>query len=135
MNRQSNRKPLLYSLEPLDLSGHRLRATVRIAEPDPKGQIISMPAWIPGSYLIRDFSRHIEHISARSGKQPVTLTKLDNHRWRIAPCSGPLTITTVLYAWDLSVRGAHLDETHCFVNGTSVFLEIQGQQEHPCRLT
>jgi predicted metalloprotease with PDZ domain len=135
MNRQSNRKPLLYSLEPLDLSGHRLRATVRIAEPDPKGQIVCLPAWIPGSYLIRDFSRHIEHISARSGKQSVTLTKLDNHRWRIAPCSGPLTITTVIYAWDLSVRGAHLDETHCFLNGTSVFLEVQGQQEHPCRLT
>ena len=135
MNRQSNRKPLLYSLEPLDLSGHRLRATVRIAEPDPKGQIVSLPAWIPGSYLIRDFSRHIEHISARAGKQSVTLTKLDNHRWRIAPCSGPLTITTVIYAWDLSVRGAHLDETHCFFNGTSVFLEVQGQQEHPCRLT
>lgn len=135
MNRQSNRKPLLYSLEPLDLSGHRLRATVRIAEPDPRGQIVSLPAWIPGSYLIRDFSRHIEHISARSGKQSVTLTKLDNHRWRVAPCSGPLTITTVIYAWDLSVRGAHLDETHCFFNGTSVFLEVQGQQEHPCRLT
>ena len=135
MNRQSNRKPLLYSLEPLDLSGHRLRATVRIAEPDLKGQIVSLPAWIPGSYLIRDFSRHIEHISARSGKQSVTLTKLDNHRWRVAPCSGPLTITTVIYAWDLSVRGAHLDETHCFLNGTSVFLEVQGQQEHPCRLT
>jgi predicted metalloprotease with PDZ domain len=135
MNRQSNRKPLLYSLEPIDLSGHRLRATVRIAEPDPKGQIVSLPAWIPGSYLIRDFSRHIEHISARSGKQPVTLTKLDNHRWRVAPCSGPLTITTVIYAWDLSVRGAHLDETHCFLNGTSVFLEVHGQQEHSCRLT
>jgi predicted metalloprotease with PDZ domain len=135
MNRQPNRKPLLYSLEPLDLSGHRLRATVRIAEPDPRGQIVSLPAWIPGSYLIRDFSRHIEHISARSGKQPVTLTKLDNHRWRVAPCAGPLTITTVIYAWDLSVRGAHLDETHCFLNGTSAFLEVHGQQEHPCRLT
>lgn len=135
MNRKNNRKPLLYSLEPLDLSGHRLRATLRIAEPDPKGQIVSLPAWIPGSYLIRDFSRHIEQIEARAGRQPVSLTKLDNHRWRIAPCQGPLTITTVIYAWDLSVRGAHLDETHCFFNGTSVFLEAQGQEDHPCRLT
>lgn len=135
MNRKNNRKPLLYSLEPLDLSGHRLRATLRIAEPDPKGQIVSLPAWIPGSYLIRDFSRHIEQIEARAGRQPVSLTKLDSHRWRIAPCQGPLTITTVIYAWDLSVRGAHLDETHCFFNGTSVFLEAQGQKDHPCRLT
>ena len=129
-----NRKPLLYSLEPLDLSGHRLRATLRIAEPDPKGQIVSLPAWIPGSYLIRDFSRHIEQIDARVGKQAVALTKLDNHRWRIAPCQGPLTVTIIVYAWDLSVRGAHIDETHCFFNGTSVFLQAHGFEENPCRL-
>jgi len=130
-----NRKPLLYSLEPVDLSGHRLRATLKIAEPDPRGQILSLPAWIPGSYLIRDFSRHIEEISARAGKQPVAITKLDNHRWRVAPTSGPLTITVIIYAWDLSVRGAHVDETHCFFNGTSVFLQAHGLEEHPCQLT
>lgn len=130
-----NRKPLLYSLEPLDLSGHRLRATLRITEPDPTGQVLSLPAWIPGSYLIRDFSRHIEEIQARVGKQSIAVTKLDNHRWRVAPCQGPLTISVIVYAWDLSVRGAHIDETHCFFNGTSVFLQAQGFEEHPCRLT
>ena len=135
MNRKLKSKPLLYSLEPVDLSGHRLRATLRIAEPDPKGQIISMPAWIPGSYLIRDFSRHIERISAKSGYQEISITKLDNHRWRIAPCQAPVTITAMIYAWDLSVRGAHVDETHCFFNGTSVFFQVHGQENHPCRLS
>jgi len=135
MNRKLKRKPLLYSLEPLDLSGHRLRVTLRIAEPDPKGQVVSLPAWIPGSYLIRDFARHIEKIFARSGKQPLKITKLDNHRWRIAPCQDPITITAIIYAWDLSVRGAHIDETHCFFNGTSVFLQVHGQEDHPCRLS
>lgn len=135
LRRKLSRNPLLYSLEPHDLSGHRLRVTLRITEPDPKGQIVSLPAWIPGSYLIRDFSRHIETISARSGYQTIGLTKLDNHRWRLAPCAGPVTITTVIYAWDLSVRGAHVDETHCFFNGTSVFLQVHGQENHPCRLT
>ncbi|MFY9136692.1 M61 family metallopeptidase [Zwartia sp.] len=135
MNRKLKSKPLLYSLEPFDLSGHRLRATLRITEPDPKGQIISMPAWIPGSYLIRDFSRHVEHISAKSGTQAIAITKLDNHRWRVAPCQAALTITAVIYAWDLSVRGAHIDETHCFFNGTSVFFQVHGQEDHPCRLS
>ena len=134
MNRKLKSKPLLYSLEPVDLSGHRLRATLRIAAPDPKGQVISLPAWIPGSYLIRDFSRHIEHISAKSGYQAIPITKLDNHRWRIGPCQAPVTITAVIYAWDLSVRGAHVDETHCFFNGTSVFFQVHGQEDHPCRL-
>jgi predicted metalloprotease with PDZ domain len=130
-----NSKPLLYSLEPLDLSGHRLRVTLKIADPDPRGQVLSLPAWIPGSYLIRDFSKNIEGISVRTGQQTVAVTKLDNHRWRVAPCSGPLTITVIIYAWDLSVRGAHVDETHCFFNGTSVFLQAHGLEDRPCRLT
>ncbi|MEI8402678.1 MAG: peptidase M61, partial [Alcaligenaceae bacterium] len=129
-----NSKPILYSLEPFDLAGHRFRVTVTIPKPNPQGQIVSLPAWIPGSYLIRDFSRHIETIAARSGKRRLSLVKIDNHSWRLEPCSGPLQITTTVYAWDLSVRGAHLDETHGFFNGTSVFLRPHGLEEHPCQV-
>ena len=128
-------KPILYSLEPFDLAGHRYRVTLTISQPNPQGQIVSLPAWIPGSYLIRDFSRQIETISARSGNRRLTLTKLDNHSWRAEPCVGPLHITTTVYAWDLSVRGAHLDETHGFFNGTSVYLRPHGFEEHPCQVT
>jgi len=128
-------KPILYSLEPFDLAGHRYRVTLTVPKPNPQGQTVSLPAWIPGSYLIRDFSRQIETISARSGNRRVALSKLDNHSWRIEPCTGPLHITTTIYAWDLSVRGAHLDETHGFFNGTSVFLLAHGFEEHPCLVT
>ena len=93
-----------------------------------------MPAWIPGSYLIRDFSRQVEAISARCGRQSLPIKKLDNHTWRVAPCQGAITITTDIYAWDLSVRGAHLDESHGFFNGTSVFLKAHGHEDHPCEL-
>lgn len=130
-----NRKPILYSLEPFDPAGHRVRTTLTIADPTPSGQVISMPAWIPGSYLIRDFSRQVEVISARCGRQSLTIKKIDNHTWRVAPCKGVLTITADIYAWDLSVRGAHLDESHGFFNGTSVFLKAHGHENHPCELT
>jgi len=130
-----NRKPLLYSLEPFDPAGHRVRATLTIAEPNPSGQVISMPAWIPGSYLIRDFARQVESITARCGRQDLAIKKVNNHTWRIAPCRGTLTIVAEIYAWDLSVRGAHLDESHGFFNGTSVFLKAHGQETHPCQLT
>ena len=130
-----NTKPVLYSLEPFDLAGHRFRVTLTIAQPNPQGQIVSLPAWIPGSYLIRDFSRQIETIGARSGNRRLLVTKLDNHRWRIEPCAGPLHITTTVYAWDLSVRGAHLDETHGFFNGTSVYLRPDGFENYPCQVT
>jgi hypothetical protein len=49
-----------YTVSPSDPHGHRFQVKLHIAHPDPKGQILQMPAWIPGSYLIRDFSKYIE---------------------------------------------------------------------------
>ena len=124
--------PLLYRLEPYDPAGHRYRITLTVDAPSADGQRLSLPAWIPGSYLIRDFSRQIESVSARSGSKRVNVDKIDNHTWQAAPCDGPLRIEYVVYAWDLSVRGAHLDDSHGFFNGTSVFLRVHGQDHLPC---
>jgi len=129
-----NDTALLYRLEPFDVAGHRFRITLEVARPDPQGQHLSLPAWIPGSYLIRDFSRQVETLSARSGTRRVNVVKVDNHTWQAAPCEGPLTVEYIVYAWDLSVRGAHLDESHGFFNGTSVFLSVHGQADRPCLL-
>ena len=125
---------ILYALVPHDLGGHRLRITLTIADPDPQGQALALPAWIPGSYLIRDFARQVETIEAHSDGRPVEITKTGNHSWRCAPCQGPLVLRYVVYAWDLSVRGSHVDETHAFFNGTSVFLAVKGQEDQPCHV-
>jgi len=93
-----------------------------------------LPACTPGSYLIRDFARHIVRISALSGNQRVALQKLDKQTWRAEPVDAELTLAYEVYAWDLSVRGAHLDETHGFFNGPSVFLLPIGCREQTCRL-
>ncbi|WOB74283.1 M61 family metallopeptidase [Achromobacter xylosoxidans] len=124
--------PILYRLAPHDPAGHRYRITLTVQAPSPDGQRLSLPAWIPGSYLIRDFSRQIESLTAHCGNRRVAVDKIDNHTWRAAPCDGPLRVEYTVYAWDLSVRGAHLDETHGFFNGTSVFLRVHGQDHLPC---
>ena len=93
-----------------------------------------MPAWIPGSYLIRDFARHITQIRASSRGKQVLIRKTDNHTWACDPVNGPLQVEYTVYAWDLSVRGAHFDETHAFFNGTSLFLAPEGRTERPCLL-
>ena len=102
--------------------------------PAPEGQRFSLPAWIPGSYLIRDFARHIVAIRAEAGGKPVRLCKLDKQTWQAEPLPAgkALTVTCEIHAWDLSVRGAHLDQTHGFFNGTSVFLRVLGQESAPC---
>lgn len=125
---QKKQNAIHYTIVPKDLAGHLFNVTVTVANPDPDGQTFALPAWIPGSYMIREFARNIVRIRADSGGQPLALTKLDKHSWRAAPVAGPLTLHYEVYAWDLSVRAAHLDQTHGFFNGTSVFLRVVGQE-------
>ncbi|WP_296225509.1 M61 family metallopeptidase [Ralstonia sp. UBA689] len=125
-------KPIRYTIAPTAPEAHVFTVTVTVDLPDSQGQRFSLPAWIPGSYMIREFARNIVRIEAASGDKPVRLTKHDKHTWQAAPCSGPLTVSYDVYAWDLSVRAAHLDATHGFFNGTSVFLRVEGADRLRC---
>jgi predicted metalloprotease with PDZ domain len=118
-----------YAIVPRDLAGHLFEVTLNVDLPAADGQVLALPAWIPGSYMIREFSRNIVRIRAESDGTPVALVKVDKHTWRAAPVAGALTVQYEVYAWDLSVRAAHLDQTHGFFNGTSVFLRVLGQEE------
>lgn len=127
--------PIRYAIAPLQPEAHLFAVTVTVDTPDPAGQVFTLPAWIPGSYMIRDFARNIVRIRADAGGATVPLTKLDKQTWQAAPLdvgAGPLVLSYEVYAWDLSVRSAHLDTTHGFYNGSSVFLRVVGQDAQPC---
>lgn len=129
-----NKHAIHYRIRPFRPEAHLFEVSCTVPRPDPAGQRFSLPAWIPGSYLIRDFARHIVAIRAEADGQPIHLEKLDKHTWQAEALktATPLTLTCEIHAWDLSVRGAHLDWTHAFFNGSSVFLSPQGCEEHPC---
>lgn len=115
-------------------AGHYFDVTLSIQQPEPCGQIIRLPAWIPGSYMIRDFSKNMLDLKAADAQGNVELLQLDKSSWQLPAIKGAVTISYKVYAWDLSVRGAHLDNTHGFFNGSSVFVEVVGQSENPCQL-
>ena len=121
-----------YRIVPSRPEAHLFSVSCVISEPDVEGQRLALPAWIPGSYMIREFARHIVSIRAESGGRALRLAKLDKHTWQASPANGPLVVHYEVYAWDLSVRGAHLDATHGFFNGTSVFLRVLGQEDRNC---
>lgn len=123
--------PVRYRVAPIDPKGHYFEIVCEVREPDPAGQRMTLPAWIPGSYMIREFARNIVTIDAAHGNRKLALTKRDKHTWQAAPCAGTLTVRYRVYAWDPSVRAAHLDESHAFFNGTSVFLRIAGREDEP----
>ncbi len=129
-----NATAIAYTITPHNPGAHIFRVALTIAEPAPDGQALRLPAWIPGSYMIRDFARHIITLTAACRGKAIDAHKTDKDSWRCEPCAGPLEISYDVYAWDLSVRGAHLDTTHAYFNGTSVFLEVVGQENRPCEV-
>ncbi len=121
-----------YAIRPANPAAHLFHVVCRVERPDPQGQLFMLPAWIPGSYMVREFARNIVRISAVTGARKVPLEKLDKHTWRAAPVRGALEVACEVYAWDLSVRAAHLDESHGFFNGSSVFLLPIGHEHSNC---
>lgn len=126
--------PIHYRIRPIDPDAHLFEVELIVDEPAAGGQRFALPAWIPGSYMIREFSRHIVRIEARRNGRRIALEKLDKHSWRTPAGRAPVTLRYQVYAWDLSVRAAHLDRSHGFFNGTSVFLRVIGQEDRPCEV-
>lgn len=124
-----------YQVVPESPEAHLFQLELRVDDPDPAGQCFWLPAWIRGSYLIRDYARHIITLEAECLGQPVSLEKLDKQTWRAQPCQGSLRISYRVYAWDLSVRGGHLDTRHAYFNGPCLFLAVAGREQEPCRLS
>jgi len=113
---------------------HLFSVECQIPAPSPSGELVALPAWIPGSYLVRDFARNIVSIAAQGDGKAAFVQKTCKDQWQIVP-PGPckqLTVRIEVYAWDLSVRGAHLDGSHAFFNGTSLFLRVLGREHHAC---
>jgi predicted metalloprotease with PDZ domain len=125
-----------YTVWPADLHGHRYQVKLHIVNPDPEGQILQMPTWIPGSYLIRDFSKQIESIKAYSvsTKKKLPLDRLNNDQWRLPKENSAIEVITTVYAYDSSVRAAYLDTERGFFNASSLCLEVIGQNNTPCSL-
>jgi len=123
-----------YSIRPLDPAAHLFEVRLTVARPDAAGQEFTMPAWIPGSYMIRDYARHVVAIRAEADGVGVAIQKLDSHRWRADPVDRALTVILEIYAHDDSVRGAHLDTTHAYFNGPCVFPAVCGQEDTVCQV-
>ncbi len=118
-----------YRVEPSNLHAHLFTVSLTIARPAAV-QEVSLPVWIPGSYLVREFSKNLQELAARQGKRALPLTQLDKHCWQIACTPGkPLELTYTVCAYDSSVRTAWLDATRGFFNGTSLCLQVHGQEK------
>ena len=123
-----------YLIEAADPQAHRYRVTLKLPRPEAT-QRLSLPVWIPGSYMVREFSRHLSRLQARQGTRECRVEALDKCHWQVA-CEGAqtLVISYEVYAFDTSVRTAFLDDRRGFFNGTSLCLRAEGREAQPHRL-
>ncbi|MGB3726895.1 MAG: PDZ domain-containing protein, partial [Glaciecola sp.] len=101
---------------------------------------ICLPSWIPGSYMVRDFTRNLHGLRFLPDQDTsYIITQLDKQTWRISTQNGKtiesLSVQYQIYAYDLSVRSAFINDEYAFFNGTSTFLYISGQQHLPHYVT
>lgn len=132
--------------------GRRVKAHVRCLEPDSHlidvelvlpasaqagGRDLMMPRWMPGSYTLRDYARHVQEIrvSTKNGRElPTTRTATD--RWNVNdPGDGPLTVRYRVYCRDLTVNTSHVTATHLYLHGVTVFLYDEATRDLPWEIT
>ena len=120
-----------YRIDAAGARAHLFRVTLRVARPA-REQVVSLPVWIPGSYLVREFARHLSGLRAHQGRHECSVRQLDKASWLVR-CEGAaaLTLDYSVYAFDPSVRAAFLDGERGFFNPTSLCLRVHDREAGP----
>ncbi len=120
-----------YRVECADRHAHLFAVTLTVDEPAPH-QRVSLPVWIPGSYLVREFAKNLQGLAAKQGRRNVAIAQLDKCTWEVDCTPGqPLVLRYEVCAYDNSVRTAWLDADRGFFNGTSLCLRVEAQTDSP----
>ena len=119
-----------YQLNVLDISSHRIEVTLNFM-PCQNVHQLSMPAWIPGSYMIRDFAKHLLTIAAFDATGPLKLQQQDKQSWQLLCRQQPVTVIYQIYAFDLSVRAAYVDDELAVLNPAALCLAVSQLESLP----
>ena len=124
-----------YRISPLKPNSHLFEVSLSFKTTLAQSYTLSLPAWLPGSYMIRDFAKNIIEIQASNEQQQaISLRKSDKQTWSFTATSEQVQIKYQVFAFDLSVRTAYLDSQRGFFNGSSTFLQVEELNHLPCEL-
>lgn len=98
---------------------------------------VKMPVWTPGSYLVREYAKHVEGVTARNGTgDPLDVGKITKNTWRISSDNSDAVILTYrVYGYEVSVRTNFIDDSHAFLSPAATFMYVDGMLNHPAEIT
>jgi predicted metalloprotease with PDZ domain len=105
-------------------SAHTHVLKVKMEFPSSGKEELVMPVWAPGSYLVRDFSRHIIRYES-NGK----VTQLSKNRWSLETSETVAEFYYEIYSDELTVETSYADQSVILINGTSLFFYLEGRKE------
>jgi predicted metalloprotease with PDZ domain len=79
---------------------------------------VYMATWTPGSYLIREYERHVEAVSAAAGARALAVAKSTKNRWKITTGGAPsVTLRYKVYSREMTVRNNWVESAFAMING------------------
>ena len=125
---------LAYQLSITDITAHLVAVELRFTPQSNDSIQLSLPAWIPGSYMVRDFAKHLHSLEAFDAAGALTVQQSDKQSWQLNHRQQALTVRYKVYAFDLSVRGCYLDDQLAILNPAALCLEVKGMEAVPVSL-
>jgi len=131
--------PIVYRVSMPEPASHEYEIDMLVPALPGRDQVeIVFPAWAPGSYMVRDFVRHLTGLTVRDGAghalPPASVVRLDKQRWRIASGGRPFRVRYRIFAFEAKVRTSFLDDSHAYWNGTSLFFFVEGELARRCEV-
>ena len=125
--------PLRYTLSFAAPHTHYVHVRAEVPAAGRDSVELSMAVWTPGSYLVREFSRHVESVTAESpGGIALRVEKTAKNRWRVATGGALMVIVSYrVYGREMSVRTNWIESDFAFVNGAPTFLTLAGEPRRP----
>jgi predicted metalloprotease with PDZ domain len=135
----SVQEPIVYRVSMDEPDAHEYQVEMRVpALPGRPTVDLVFPTWAPGSYMVRDFVRHVFQLEIADGRggllPPEAIVRVDKQRWRVATAGRPLRIRYRVFAFEATVRTSFLDDSHAYWNGTSLFFFVEGETRRPCQV-
>ncbi len=120
-----------YTLKMPRPQNHYFQVEMQVEQVKQKTATVKLPVWAPGSYLVREFSRHLNQVKAYSLQgAALPVIKKTKNTWEVdLKGQTAFVLKYEVYAFELSVRTSFLDETHGFVSGPSMFMYLDGHKE------
>lgn len=132
---REQRRLVRYEVAIPDPAQRWLELTMTVERPSGLRSDLALPAWIPGSYLVRDFARSLDGpaVTALDGR-PLPLERLDKQTWRVRHGGKPFIARWRVYADEPGVRTNNVDDRHATLNGAGLFLYLVGETDRPAEL-